>query len=178
MAWPVGSDICFRTRYIDGMTIKSPFPGLDLYLQRHWGDVRHRLIQYSCDVMQGELPEGLISRVEERVFVEEFGERIRGIAPDTRIVEWRPSRGNHVEQEAEGGVAVAESRVFVFEEDETTEGFIEIREADGGKVVTIIEFHSPTNKAGSVGKNKYLQKQAQVMQSETSLVEIDLIRGG
>ena len=68
--------------------------------------------------------------------------------------------------------------MFLFEEDETTEGFIEIREADGGKVVTIIEFHSPTNKAGGVGTKKYLQKQSHVMQSETSLVEIDLIRGG
>jgi hypothetical protein len=29
------------------MPIKGPFPGLDPYLQQHWGDVHHSLIQYS-----------------------------------------------------------------------------------------------------------------------------------
>lgn len=157
------------------MTIKSPFPGVDPYLQKHWADVHHRFIQYSCDAMQGERPDGLMSRVETRVFVEEF-ERIRSIAPGTRILEWRSANGHHALEEADGSIATAESRVFLFEADETTEGFIEIREADGGKVVTIIEFHSPANKAGGV--ETYLQKQSHVMQSETSLVEIDLIRGG
>jgi hypothetical protein len=159
------------------MATKSPFPGLDPYLQAHWGDVHHSLIQYSRDALQGDLPEGLLSRVQERVFVEEFGERRRSIAPDVRVTEWQPGNG-HAQPETRGGVALAESRVFTFEDEEVTEGFIEIREADGGKVVTIIEFLSPSNKAGGAGTDKYLEKQTEVMQSETSLVEIDLIRGG
>jgi hypothetical protein len=172
-----GSDSDISTRYIGGMSIKSPFPGLDPYLQKHWGDVHHSFIQYSRDALQEHLPDGLLSRVEERVFVEEFGERRRSIAPDIHIAEWRPGNG-HSQSEGVSGVALAESRVFTFEDEEITEGFIEIREANGGKLVTVIEFLSPANKAGGNGTDKYLEKQTEVMQSGTSLVEIDLIRGG
>lgn len=159
------------------MSRQSPFPGLDPYLQRHWSDFRHSFIQYSRDALQNELPEGLLSRVEERVYLEGFEGRIRSIVPDAHVVEWRPTSPPTAAVNV-GGVALAESRVFVLEDDETTEAFLEIREADGGQVVTIIELLSPANKAGGVGTTKYLEKQAQVMQSETSLVEIDLVRGG
>lgn len=159
------------------MSIKSPFPGLDPFLQKHWGDVHHSLIQYTRDALQEELPDGLISRVGERVFVEEFGSRIRSIIPDTHIVEWR-RHGPRRESEQAGGVAVAESRVFYLPDDEVTEGFIEIREAGGDQVVTVIEYLSPTNKAGGVGTEKYREKQEQLLQSKTNLVEIDLVRGG
>lgn len=159
------------------MTNKSPFPGLDPYLQKYWGDVHQRFALYSSDALQGQLPEGLTARIETRVFVEEFGERRRSISPDVHIAEWRPGNGRSPSESA-GGVAVAESRVFTFEDDEITEGFIEIREANGGKLVTVIEFLSPANKAGGNGTDKYLEKQTEVMHSETSLVEIDFIRGG
>src|SRR5262245_59830267 len=83
-----GSDSDFSTRYIGGMIIKSPFPGLDPYLQKYWGDVHQRFALYSSDALQGQLPEGLTARIEARVFVEEFGERRRAIAPDVQIAEW------------------------------------------------------------------------------------------
>jgi Protein of unknown function (DUF4058) len=55
---------------------------------------------------------------------------------------------------------------------------IEIREAQGGKVITVIEFLSPANKSGGAGQLQYAQKQKEVLASDTSLVEIDLVRGG
>jgi len=143
----------------------------------YWGDVHQRFALYSSDALQGQLPEGLTARIEARVFVEELGERRRSIAPDVQIAEWGPGNGQS-QSEGGAGVAVAESRVFIFEDEEITEGFIEIRETNGGKLVTVIEFLSPANKAGGNGTDKYLEKQTEVMQSGTSLVEIDLIRGG
>jgi hypothetical protein len=68
--------------YIGSMSRQSPFPGLDPYLQRHWSDFHHSFIQYSRDALQNELPEGLLSRVEERVYLEGFEGRIRSIVPD------------------------------------------------------------------------------------------------
>ena len=59
-----------------------------------------------------------------------------------------------------------------------TEGYIEIRQRDGGKVVTVIEFLSPANKLGGQGQQKYIEKQTEVLQSDVSLVEIDLVRRG
>ena len=39
-------------------------------------------------------------------------------------------------------------------------------------------FLSLSNKSGGVGRDKYSEKQSEVLRSEASLVEIDLIRGG
>jgi hypothetical protein len=112
-------------------------------LQQHWGDVHQRFILYSCDALENHLPDGLISRIEERVFVEDFGTRIP-ITPDARVVEWRPRSRSVAAEEAEAGVAVVvESREFIFDEEETTEGYIEIREADGSKVVTSLSSTVP-----------------------------------
>jgi hypothetical protein len=52
--------------------MKSPFPGMDPYLERHWGDVHTRLIIYSSDRLRPFLPAELRPRIEERVFVESF----------------------------------------------------------------------------------------------------------
>src|SRR5437867_1905060 len=158
--------------------MKSPFPGMDPYLERYWGDVHHRLIQYTCDELQPRLPHDLRARVEERVFVESEPERIRQVVPDVHVsqVYHAGAAGPSVLQEGAG--AVAEPLVFELSNPPVTEGYIEIRERGGGKVVTVIEFLSPANKSGGTGQQKYLEKQAEVLQSDASLVEIDLARAG
>ncbi len=157
--------------------MSNPFPGMNPYLETHWGDVHHSLIQYCRDALIGDLPDDLLARVEERVFVERDDERVRSIVPDALIVEWHPDRSEPADIR-EGGVAVAEARTFVCHEEEITEGYIEIRDRDGGRVVTVIEFLSPANKAGGEGTKKYRQKQTEVLQTECSLVAIDLVRSG
>lgn len=149
---------------------------MDPYLEKKWGDVHHRLIQYSSDALQRTLPDDLLARVEERVYVESDNVRLRSIAPDTRILELVGSPAAAGIQT--NGVAVAEPRIFLEEEAEITEGSIVIREAEGERVITILEFLSPANKAGGDGTRLYRQKQADVLRSETSLVEIDLVRTG
>jgi hypothetical protein len=47
--------------------MKSPFPGMDPYLDRHWSDVRARLIVYISDQLQPQLGGSLRARVEERL---------------------------------------------------------------------------------------------------------------
>ena len=77
-----------------------------------------------------------------------------------------------------GGVGVAEPLVFEIETEPITEGFIEIRQRDGAKIITVIEFLSPANKIGGAGQRQYLDKQDEVLGSDASLVEIDLVRAG
>ena len=167
-----------RSSYTDAMQTKSPFPGLDPYLELHWGDVHHRLIQYSSDAIQPALPEDLLARVEERVYVESDAGRVRSIVPDAHVVEWHPATAGTAVMTV-NEVAVAEPACTVLEDlAEFTEGYIEIRERDGGRVVTVIEFLSPANKAGGDGTVLYLKKQTQVLRSDSSLVEIDLVRVG
>lgn len=52
------------------MPRSSPFPGMDPYLEQHWGDVHQRFMTYACDQLQEHMPKGLRARMEERVFVE------------------------------------------------------------------------------------------------------------
>jgi hypothetical protein len=58
--------------------------------------------------------------------------------------------------------------------------FVEILSlGDGGRVITVIEVLSPSNKtAGSAGRQLYLTKQQELFESQTHLIEIDLLRRG
>jgi Protein of unknown function (DUF4058) len=163
------------------MAKKCPFPGFDPYLENRWGDAHHSFIQYSRDAIQGPLPDDLIASIDERVYVERQDIRPRLIVPDVRVSELR-SAGDA----AEGSIAVApeveveslETECFAIEPLEIAESFIEIREAHGGKVVTVIEFLSPANRLSGAGRTSYEQKQLEILQSEACLVEIDLVRSG
>jgi len=50
--------------------------------------------------------------------------------------------------------------------------------SSGGRIVTVIEFLSPSNKVPGDGQELYLQKQRELKASRTNLVEIDLTRAG
>jgi hypothetical protein len=166
------------------MVTKSPFPGMDPYLEQHWGDIHHRLVMYACDQLQGKLPGALRARVEERVFVESEDGWRRNVFPDVRILHRDKGRGAAASEPAvaeadEGGVAVAEPLVVILPSESITEGFIEIRDgANGNRVVTVIEVLSLANKAGAKGTEEYARKQREVIRSDSSLVEIDLLRQG
>jgi len=54
---------------------------------------------------------------------------------------------------------------------------IEIRDLDQRRLVTAIEFLSPTNKKGR-GRDQYLRKRERILQSAAHLVEIELLRKG
>ena len=156
--------------------MRSPFPGMDPYLEEHWRDIHHRFLTYACDELQEYLPGDLRARLEERVFVEpEYGER-RGIYPDVRVVE-RPGRGGGTALALE--VEVAEPLVIHAEGEPATEGFIEIIDVgSGNRVVTAIELLSDSNKLPGEGQDQYRKKQREYLQGGVNLVEIDLLRSG
>lgn len=57
--------------------------------------------------------------------------------------------------------------------------FVEIRDASRGhKLVTLIEILSPSNKRPGPDRDAYRAKQDEVLASDASLIEIDLLRGG
>jgi hypothetical protein len=59
------------------------------------------------------------------------------------------------------------------------EAFIQIVDpADGNRLVTVIEFLSPSNKRPGAGRDLYRRKQAECRQARVSLVEVDLVRAG
>lgn len=152
---------------------------MDPWLEQHWGDVHHALITYARDALNQNLPDGLRARMEERVYLESTEERLRHAVPDVRIVDFHPNRGAVESSGASGGIAVAEPLVVSIPLDPVTETFIQIIDArSGNRVVTVIEFISPTNKRKGNGRDLYLTKQEQVIVAHSSLVEIDLLRDG
>lgn len=65
-------------------------------------------------------------------------------------------------------------------EDETaTEAFIEIIDArSGGRVITVIEFISVTNKLPGEGRDIYRRKQLELRSAGVSMAEVNLLRAG
>jgi hypothetical protein len=157
--------------------MKSPFPGMDPYLEQHWLDVHSRLVIYACDQLQGLLPTDLVARVEERVYLEKEGIPDRSVFPDVRVVE-RGSRGGTAVA-TKPNLDLAEPLIVEFHDEPITETFIKILDArTGNQVITVIEFVSPTNKMPGAGYRMYRRKQRELKKAGVTLVEIDLIRGG
>ncbi len=52
------------------LLMKSPFPGMDPYLERHWGDIHQALITGIRDWLQARLSPDLRARMQERVYIE------------------------------------------------------------------------------------------------------------
>jgi hypothetical protein len=167
------------------MTVGSPFPGMDPWLERRWGDVHQALVTYTRDQLQGKLPAGLRALMQERVVLEALPPLTRSVIPDVHVVE-------QTRRDSGGGVAVAEAPpappaaetdaepiVVRYHYQPPVEGFIEIIDATSGdRVVTVIEFLSPWNKRPGPGQDEYLRKQRQLLEAKTNLVEIDLVRAG
>lgn len=156
--------------------MKSPFPGMDPYLEPFWGDIHSRLVIYACDRLQTRIPRDLKCRVQERVFLESVEGAGRSMHPDIRVLE-RASPA--APGPSTGGVQTAEPLILELQDEEITETFIEIIDAaSGNRVITVVEFLSLSNKSSGEGRDKYLQKQKELRDGAASLVEIDLLRAG
>jgi len=151
---------------------------MDPYLESHWRDVHAGLVIYACDALQGVLPGALRARVEESVLLETpKGLGDHPLFPDVRVVEYMSKRGLATRSGA--GTAVAEPVLVDAEAEPATETFLEIIDRESGnRVVTVIEFLSPSNKSPGPNRDQYMRKQREICSSDANLVEIDLNRVG
>jgi hypothetical protein len=166
---------------------KNPFPGMNPYLERHWGDVHASLVLYARNQLNRQITGPLRARVEERLVVEMIEEdKSRPIYPDVRVYE---AKNPPAEDEPGGGVAVATAVKTAAEPDilklaepepETTTYLRIIDPSTGGALVTVIEFLSPANKRprGTLSSAQYLGKREELKLGGVSLLEIDLLRSG
>jgi hypothetical protein len=148
---------------------------MDPYLESSWRDVHTSLCVYARDALQPQVQPALLARIDERLVVEVDGWRDHDIRPDVLITEREPW------QTSGGGTAMIEvaEPLVILEDEPMTEGFIRIIEpGKGGRLVTVIEFLSPSNKLPGDGQRDYLQKQREYREAGVSLVEIDLLRRG
>jgi hypothetical protein len=157
--------------------MESPFPGMDPYLEQHWRSVHHRLITYAGDQLQAVLPRRYRVEVEERVFIAGLEDAGRSVFPDVHVVD--AGRTPRTTTPAARDVAIAEPVVIELPDEPVTELYLEIIDLhSGNKVITAIEFLSPTNKIAGDGNELYVRKQRDYRGGSVSQVEIDLTRQG
>jgi hypothetical protein len=158
----------------------SPFPGMDPYLEQHWRDIHTRLMVYTVDQLQEQLPRDLLARVEETVTVDyDDDEKNRGVKPDVSVLREGPSFFSTDAEVVPEVLNVAVTEPLVVTVEEPPARHVEIFDTSAGnRVVTVIEFLSPTNKLPGFGRDEYARKQADYLASKVNLVEVDLIRQG
>lgn len=163
----------------------SPFPGMDPYLEAShiWPDFHDSLAAELRAALNRLLPQRYYALREMRpeIGILDADERPKRIVPDVSIVEF--DKGGR----SAAGVAVLEEPrteaspfVEVYASVEPTRHhYLEIRDSTRDhRLVTLIEIVSPSNKRPGKDREAYLAKQAEVLASDASLVEIDLLRSG
>lgn len=157
----------------------SPFPGMDPWLEApgRWGSVHHSLISLIYTELNGNLPEGFAAIAAEYVYLLTPQDRM---VPDVAVT--RRSNFASAPNRASGGVLTAANPIEIFgaltSPEEYTVPYLQVvTTSDEQKVVSVIEILSPVNKTGS-GREQYLKKQRDILDSSAHLLEIDLLRGG
>jgi hypothetical protein len=164
----------------------SPFPGMDPYLEAPdiWPDFHHALAGVIRGDLNVTLPRPYYARLEMRPEVGIVGDDPpRRIVPDVAVVKLREWTG--IARDA--GLAVLDgartglspSVRMRIPNEPLQHHFVEIRDASRGHaLVTLIEIVSPTNKRPGPDRRAYEAKQQEILDSDTSLIELDLLRGG
>ena len=156
--------------------MQNPFPGMNPYLElpELWHQVHNRLIVAIADTITPEIVPKYRVSIEERVYTSVDDSLLVGIA-DVAV-----SRGGFSNTGTRLTAArVAEPiKVKVPIPEEVTERFLAVRATKTGEVISVIEVISPKNKRSKAGRDAYESKRQKILASTTSLVEIDLLRGG
>jgi hypothetical protein len=164
---------------MNDMSRRSPFRGMDPWLESQWGDVHHGIVQYGRDLISDTLPADLFAAVEENEYILDRSTNmgLGHVRPDVGVF---GGRGGAATAEASGtSTAVAEPVRIRIVNQPVVEGHIEIRRIGGDEpLVTVIEVFSPTNKLDRRGRRAYVEKRQAYYAAGANVVEIDLLRAG
>lgn len=158
----------------------SPFPGMDPFLElQEWEDFHYRFNAVISDTLSPRLAPRYLVRAERRVYVESPGEGDPLFRrPDVSVL-WTGEMTGATAVAAEPDTSLEPLEGELLMPEERRETYLLIRLQATMEVVTVLETLSPANKrAGGDGRRAYLKKRQEVIQSDTHLVELDLLRGG
>jgi hypothetical protein len=162
---------------VEAQAMTNPFPGMNPYCEDRelWPDVHLELIRAIRAVLAPQVAPHYYVAVEQRTYV-------TALDPDSflgraDVAVLGPPR---TALPANGGMIVTGDPVAVLTPpvEEMRERYLEIRRTGTDQVITVIELLSPTNKRPGRGRDEYEAKRIELLSTRTSLVEIDLLRGG
>jgi hypothetical protein len=148
---------------------------------QEWSDFHGRLNAQIADELQERLRPTYVVRIERRVYVE--NPREEGFEPQVRIadVALTPANvaGPRHPSSADSVATLEPVACEMAVSEEQRETYLEIRDVEHRRVITVIETLSPANKReNGDGWHEYLKKRNQVLHSRSHFVELDLLRGG
>jgi hypothetical protein len=148
-----------------------------------WLGVHNSLIAAIRDDLASKVAPKYFVDIDQHTYITSAAGDLAVIRPDVLV--GRTASRRRIPRPAQGVIAVAEPDVEVAAMDvlvpveiQVDEWYLEVRTVAKNKLVTVIEVLSPTNKSAGAERRKYLRKRHQIFKTGTSLVEIDLLRGG
>lgn len=161
----------------------SPFPGMDPFIEGQiWGDFHTTFLTVVRELLAPRLLPNYVVHVEQFVWLVEDGEEVRRIVgPDVYVSDrdvGLPLPGGMDSGETTTAVVLRPVLNRIPMPDRLEQHFLTIRDKRWQRVVTVLELLSPWNKSRGDGRQQYLNKRLNLLQSEVNLVELDLLRGG
>jgi hypothetical protein len=159
------------------VTKKNPFPGMNPFFEQQWRDAHASLLMYLRDALQERLPADLVARTEEEVIAIGAGRSVAGYRPDVQVREPWTLKEPSDSEVASIPTPPPTSEPIRVRFEEAVERWVEIHD-EAGRLITVLELLSPSNKVESVDRDRYLRKRRSFICSGVNLVEIDLVRQG
>jgi hypothetical protein len=141
-----------------------------------WREVHNRLIVALANDLGARLRPKYYAAIETRTYLEDESDGVLVGIPDAIV--FGSTASERVAVATLSTVEIPRSQpqvVQLVEPIEVKERFLEVRTVKTHEVVAAIEVLSPKNKRGD-GRSSYLKKRQAIFESQTHLVEIDLLR--
>ncbi len=156
--------------------MRSPFPGMDPYLEDpdRWAGVHGLLISAIRLELNRRLGPRFVADADTTLY-DVAPEDRRWVLPEFFAVRARPAVGAGAGARIEAPV-----QVLIDGPETYSQPHVLIRDTANREDVTILELLSPINKApvNSRARSDFLRKRSEVISSRTHWVEIDLLRAG
>ena len=162
--------------------MKSPFPGMDPYIERRWESLHGRLVVYAADSINerlGDAPLRAEPQYRLRVDVHEEDEDGGSYPALPDVVTIETALGDAPYLGDGGGTAtLTEPEVIRASELRRKERYVNVVDLEENRVVTTIEFLSPSNKVAGLTRQRFLRKRRDMAEAGVNVVEVDLVRAG
>lgn len=150
-----------------------PFPGMNPWLENPllWHDVHQSLIIALRDDLAMRLRPRYFVGVETHTYISIPDEKRKSRYPDVTIID----RGG-ASVKAATAIATAPFAEVAIRDDPLIENYLVVRLVPAGEIVTVIEILSHANKQPGRDRETYIEKREELLATEVSLVELDLLR--
>ncbi|WP_337176738.1 DUF4058 family protein [Paludisphaera sp.] len=153
----------------------SPFPGMNPWLEHPevWHDFHSAYLPLLRRQLARQVSPRYVVKIDENVYIHDEEADVQGrFRPDLGIIH----RGTVASVRPAAGPIAAPVQLRLPVEDVERLPYLEIVDARGGELITVIELLSPTNKRRGDNRASYLAKRRAILAGDVNLVEIDLLR--